>query len=296
MDKNEPKMFSEENDMIPGNPPDWAQDLTQIEEMLCSPILCMMSIFTLKGGQYGYSGNIINFPQDVIQIAESLPRTPSSLPIILVQSPNLNSKSSHFKVRRAKVLQFLSNCVETGVPGFENIYINQDIIELLPEDDYVDNCFQVIESKEIQNCFNENHNYHQLNEEEKKEQEEDNKYQECIIPLQLNQDREDVILSKEFEDTNTNRNTNTNTNPTNSNIIQWPSRDNIPINEFQCEYLATKCFPTLFANKGKGDPTNSCRLINVSYTLSFRHLLKYAGMCFFFILEAIVCNLNLNYN
>ena len=62
IDKNESKMFSEENDMIPGNPPDWTQDLTQIEEMLCSPILCMMSIFTLKGSQYGYSGNIINFP------------------------------------------------------------------------------------------------------------------------------------------------------------------------------------------------------------------------------------------
>ena len=38
-------------------------------------------------------------------------------------------------------------------------------------------------------------------------------------------------------------------------LMNWPSVDNQPLNEYQTPYLATMAFPTLFPD-GKGDPTN----------------------------------------
>ena len=40
------------------------QGLTQVEEMLISAILPIMSVYRLPHGQYGYSGHVINLPQD----------------------------------------------------------------------------------------------------------------------------------------------------------------------------------------------------------------------------------------
>ena len=60
------------------------QGLTQVEEMLISAIMPIMSIYRLPHGQYGYSGHVINLPQDVSSFATSLPRLPSELDVIVV--------------------------------------------------------------------------------------------------------------------------------------------------------------------------------------------------------------------
>ena len=44
----------------------------QVEEMLVSAV---MPIYRLPLGQYGYTGHIINLPQDVVSFAQSLPRS-----------------------------------------------------------------------------------------------------------------------------------------------------------------------------------------------------------------------------
>ena len=44
--------------------------LTQVEEMLISAVMPIMSI---HHGQFGYRGHIINLPQDVVSFASSLP-------------------------------------------------------------------------------------------------------------------------------------------------------------------------------------------------------------------------------
>ena len=38
------------------------QDLTQVEEMLVSAVMLIVSIYCLPHGQYGYSGHVINLP------------------------------------------------------------------------------------------------------------------------------------------------------------------------------------------------------------------------------------------
>ena len=42
--------------MDPGEQPDQLKGLTQIEEMLISPILTMMMMYRLKRGEYRYRG------------------------------------------------------------------------------------------------------------------------------------------------------------------------------------------------------------------------------------------------
>ena len=42
----------------------YLQGLTQVEEMLISAVIPMMSLYTLPLGQYGYSGHVVNLPQD----------------------------------------------------------------------------------------------------------------------------------------------------------------------------------------------------------------------------------------
>ena len=46
---------------------------TQVEEMLISGVLPIMSLYRLPHGQYGYSGHVINLPQDVGSFANTLP-------------------------------------------------------------------------------------------------------------------------------------------------------------------------------------------------------------------------------
>ena len=64
-DKDHPKTFSKENNMIPSAVPCQLQGLTQVEEMLIARALPIMRVYVKPGGQRGYSGNCINLPQHV---------------------------------------------------------------------------------------------------------------------------------------------------------------------------------------------------------------------------------------
>ncbi|CAG8554885.1 20097_t:CDS:1, partial [Gigaspora margarita] len=39
--------------------------LNQVEEMIISQVLPMLTVFNLQGGQLGYRGHVLNFLQDV---------------------------------------------------------------------------------------------------------------------------------------------------------------------------------------------------------------------------------------
>ena len=61
-----------------------------------------MSVFRLHGGQLGYNGQVINFNQDVTEMAISLPHSLDLLPNILIirrESDNLSS-FKEFRVRK----------------------------------------------------------------------------------------------------------------------------------------------------------------------------------------------------
>ncbi|CAB3978462.1 Hypothetical predicted protein [Paramuricea clavata] len=57
--------------------------------------------------------------------------------------------------------------------------------------------------------------------------------------------------------------------------MNWPTVDNLPINEYQASFLATLVFPTLFPT-GKGDPTNPSLLKDIPLGKKVKHLVKFA--------------------
>ncbi len=64
-DNNTPKKFLAENNMDPGDVPDELKALNEIEEMLIAQIFTVITVYRLRGGQNGYRGKVINFPQDI---------------------------------------------------------------------------------------------------------------------------------------------------------------------------------------------------------------------------------------
>src|ERR1043166_5516456 len=73
-----PKRFMAENNMDPKKVSIELQNLTEIEKMLIAYVFPVMSIYRLHEGQNGYHGNVINFSQNVQEIATKLPQHPSS--------------------------------------------------------------------------------------------------------------------------------------------------------------------------------------------------------------------------
>ena len=60
--------------------------------------------------------------------------------------------------------------------------------------------------------------------------------------------------------------------------LDWPDSSGEPLNEFKTVgLLATMAFPTLFPF-GVGDPTNPARVCEVSFSESFKYLIKF-GEC-----------------
>ena len=57
--------------------------------------------------------------------------------------------------------------------------------------------------------------------------------------------------------------------------INWNPINETAINEFNCDGLASLCFPKLFI-LGNADPTKKARLEKVSETEGWYHLIKYA--------------------
>ena len=126
--------------MDPGEVPDELQDLNEIEEMLIARVFPVMSVYKLRGGQHGYRGNVINFPQDVQEFTTKLPRDPSSLDVVVIRRQSASNLEAfrEFKVRRAKVVHAL-NWLKENNRYYGDIIIDQEVLRSLPVDGPIDN-------------------------------------------------------------------------------------------------------------------------------------------------------------
>lgn len=71
--------------MDPRAVPECSKHLSQVEEMLIARICPIMSVYRKHGGQRGYKGHVINFPQDIKEFLSKLPSNVSDLPILIVR-------------------------------------------------------------------------------------------------------------------------------------------------------------------------------------------------------------------
>ena len=63
----------------------------------------------------GYSGHVLNLPQDVTSFINSLPRSPADLDIIVARKEGVTDTHKDFRVRRSAVLHAIQWLVENIV-------------------------------------------------------------------------------------------------------------------------------------------------------------------------------------
>ena len=118
--------------MIPSPVPNELKDLTQVEEMLIAHALPIMRVYTKPGGQQGYTGHCVNLPQNVTELATSLPRYPKHLAVIIVKVKGGENTFKDVRVRKQNVRNALVWLINNN-PHYSELLINQDALNSLPE-------------------------------------------------------------------------------------------------------------------------------------------------------------------
>ena len=109
-----------------------------------------MTIYHLPQGHYGYTGHVINMPQDLSVFATSLPRLPSELDVMIVRKKGSNNTHRDFRVRRM-VVQRALQWLKRNNKYYRNIDIDVSVLSQLPDDgDLTDKCGVGIEPTEDQ--------------------------------------------------------------------------------------------------------------------------------------------------
>ncbi|KAL2505711.1 Uncharacterized protein Adt_21332 [Abeliophyllum distichum] len=92
-----------------------------------------MSVYLVKGQQYKYSGNVINFAQDVNSIADVLPFKPADLSAILIVSRTGANAIKQFCVCREYDRQALVRLKQNHI-YYRDITIDKLSLKTLPKD------------------------------------------------------------------------------------------------------------------------------------------------------------------
>jgi len=95
-----------------------------------SAVMPIMSIYRLPLGQYGYTGHIINLPQDIVTFAHSLPRLPSEVDVLIVRKDYQQSHKD-FHVRSSVVQDALAYLIENKYYRANAIRLNQEALQQL---------------------------------------------------------------------------------------------------------------------------------------------------------------------
>ena len=247
-DKGEPKLYSVENDMHPGDVPSCLQGLTQVEEMLIARACPIMCIYRKHGGQRGYRGHVVNLPQNIQGFLDTLPSYVNDLPILIVCRQGTESTHADFRVRRSRVLSAILWLKQTNI-CYRDITIPcgsfqkmlSPLISLLLKSEQIRmTATPLSRAKPAQIITHDNDSH-------------------SFLPFPARQRTEDNAIRSMIKG---------------DNLLDWPAIGDNAINEFKTSFLATMAFPALFPH-ATGDPTNPARERHVSITDGFRHLVKF---------------------
>lgn len=109
-------------------------ELSEIEQMLIALHQPVMKVYRIKGGAMGFSGNVINLPQNVDDLLDQLPRTLPALNVIVVRRNNGTPDNyKDFKVNKNTIMAWLTFLRQFN-RYYRHIRINQQILNELPED------------------------------------------------------------------------------------------------------------------------------------------------------------------
>ena len=231
--------------------------------MLISAVLPIMCLYQLPHGQYAYSGHVVNLPQDVASFANSLPRLPSELDVIIVRKQGAADSHRDFRVRRAVVLRALQWLLANN-KYYRNVCINRDALDLLPEDGNLsglqsvtlDSTNEVTGSLDTQDEDNDPYSAHLSG---------------SFVPNATQRRTEQETVRQSVHQRQSRQ-------PVAPPTVPWPSTGSTPINEFSTEGYISCAFPTLF-------PTGAAdflapRPLAVTIGNYFKHLMMYADSRF----------------
>ena len=190
--------------------------------MLVSGIMPIMSIYRLPLGQYGYTGHVINLPQDVISFARSLPRLPSQLDVLVVRREKHQSHRDRRAVSQEALEYLLAN---NKYYRTNDMHLDADVLQQLPEDgDITDLTSLQLEEPTT---------------EDPSQPPQDDIYRahlpSSFVPNAVQQQTEQETVRQSFEQRQSGS----------TNTLMWPTIGGTPINEFTTEGYFSMAFPTL---------------------------------------------------
>ena len=254
-DKNSIKKFSAQNSMVPAQVPKELQGLTQIEEMLIARAFPVISVYTKPGGQRAYKGHCINFPQDIQELADTLPRYPKELPIIVITVEGKDNATKDLIVRRQRVSMALQWLVKHN-PVYKDIKIDYTCLSSLPTEGLPSDLQKVHCTKISENEIDPDRG--PLDSDEIPFNHETELSSTLLNPVVLKSQKQ-LIKDELLQHHKT----------------AWPNRGIKPLSEFKIQLLATMAFPTLFPD-GTGDPTNTATKRHATLGEKVKHLIKFA--------------------
>ena len=238
--------------MDPGPVPPQLQGLTQVEEMLISAVMPMMSLYRLPLGQYGYSGHVVNLPQDVSSFVTSLPRHPSDIDVILVCKEGALETHKDFRVCHSKILMALAWLKQNKY--YHDISLDQSALAQLPEDGNLTGLLTVVLPLDDDDHVSDSTPL-----------DDDTVMSSTFVPMVPRKQTEQNIIRQNISSRQ-------HTDET-ERTVQWPQVENTPINEFKTKDYMTRAFPTLFPT-GEADFA-APRVHKVTIGDCMKHLMMY---------------------
>ncbi|XP_034232800.1 uncharacterized protein LOC117640409 [Thrips palmi] len=119
--------------MDPGVVPPELERLSFVEAQLIARIHPVVSVYKIRGHQFGYRGNVINFPQEVNDLARALPHRIQDLSSIIAVRQQRADGHVDFRVRAGVVRQALL-WLRDNNPYYANVEVSEGNLALLPED------------------------------------------------------------------------------------------------------------------------------------------------------------------
>ena len=106
----EPPLFSDDNEMDPGEVPEHLPALSQVEEMLIARVHLHLEAKRIRGLQYQYTSHTVCFMNDSTKLYDTLPLLPRHLDLFLLRPPQSGGPLPRqylydFKVNRSKIVQ-----------------------------------------------------------------------------------------------------------------------------------------------------------------------------------------------
>lgn len=116
--------YKPSNKMFPGLPPPDLPKLSQMEEMLISPVHALVQLWQVRGGHFKYTGHICNFPRETSVLHHKLPLLPEHYDIIIMRHAGVEQQTDlavyeDFRVHRQNIEAWLCY-LEVSHPTFRN--------------------------------------------------------------------------------------------------------------------------------------------------------------------------------